>query len=297
MKPAQSNPLVDADARHRAETAPARVVRFTGEAREDADDELAREEPLEIRLRHARRVESAKAITVTMRTPGHDEELARGFLISEGIVKRAEDITAIQRDDAECERPRENTITVVLAAHVPPPSLSLERNFFATSSCGVCGKASIAALLAIVPPRAPDDDFTVPWRTLVTLPNALRAAQASFARTGGLHATALFDAQGTLVVAREDVGRHNAFDKAVGERSAVGALPLSRHIALVSGRASFELVQKALMAGISILCAVGAPSSLAVDLARDMGMTLVGFLRGERCNVYAGESRVTTRAL
>lgn len=272
------------------------ILRFDG-AREGAfDDEVACEEPLEIRLRDSRTLEGpARPLTVTMRTPGHDRELAAGFLVSEGIVARRSDLESLVAPaDEPCERAG-NVVSVALARGVSPPSLSLDRHFFATSSCGVCGKASIEALQALLPPRSGrvDRDTIRPTSdVLLSLPGKLREAQPGFDRTGGLHATALFDEHGSLLRLHEDVGRHNAFDKVVGASFLAGDLPLSRAMVLVSGRASFELVQKALMAGIPVVVAIGAPSSLAVELARERGITLVGFVRNDRFNVYSGGERI-----
>ncbi|MFD0594360.1 formate dehydrogenase accessory sulfurtransferase FdhD [Catellatospora coxensis] len=199
-------------------------------------------------------------------------------------------------DDVEPAAPANtyNVVDVVLADHVPPPAAGTERNFYTTSSCGVCGKASIDAIRTRSPHDVAADPVTVDARTLAMLPDRLRAAQRTFERTGGLHAAGLFTPDGELVGVREDVGRHNAVDKLIGMQLRAGRLPLAGHVLLVSGRASFELTQKAWMAGISVLAAVSAPSTLAVDLAAEAGMTLVGFLRGQTMNVYAGQQRITT---
>jgi FdhD protein len=251
-------------------------------------DALAVEEPLEIRLEadvdgHAVR----KTISVTMRTPGHDVELALGFLFSEGIVRDRGQIEQAGRCGLAS-----NVVRVRLAAHADVDLARLERHFYTTSSCGVCGKTSIDALrttsrYALAPGR-PVVDAALIHR----LPHALRAAQSVFDRTGGLHASALFNAEGRLHCLREDVGRHNALDKVIGAELLAGRLPASEYVLVVSGRASFELVQEAVMAGIPVLIAVGAPSSLAVELAVGTGMTLVGFARDGRFNVYAGSDRV-----
>jgi len=229
-------------------------------------DRLAVEEPLEIRV-------DGQPIAVTMRTPGHDEELALGFCLSEGLAARAAQLPA---DLAA------NTVEVALEG-----SFELEtvrRNFYTSSSCGVCGKGALEAV-AVSAPHI-DGDMRVPPDLVAGLPAALRREQATFEATGGLHATGLFNAQGELLCVREDVGRHNAMDKVIGWAHGVGLLPLAANILCVSGRLSFELVQKAAVAGCPLLVAVGAPSSLAVDLARDRGITLCGFVRGDAANVY-----------
>jgi FdhD protein len=231
---------------------------------------------------------------VTMRTPGDDFELAAGFLVSEGVVTRADQVATIRYcAGATAEGLNTyNVVDVALAADVSVPELGLERNFYTTSSCGVCGKTSLDAVRTSAAWRVDDDDVLLEPDMLAALPERLRAAQALFDRTGGLHAAGLFSAQGELSWAREDVGRHNAVDKVVGRALLDDTLPLRHAVLLVSGRASFELVQKAAMAGIPVMAAVSAPSSLAVDLAKAEGITLVGFLRGAEMNVYAGEPRL-----
>ncbi len=251
-------------------------------------DSLAGEEPLELRI-------DGRSMAVTMRTPGADFDLAAGFLVSEGVIAGPRDLTAMRYcagEDADGVN-QFNVLDLSLARHVARPSSELARAFFTTSSCGLCGKASIDAIKTRSRFDAPDDALRVSSATLASLPDRLRAAQNIFERTGGLHAAALFDSDGSLLVAREDVGRHNAVDKVVGWALREGRLPLRDAVLLVSGRASFELVQKAVMAGIAVLCAVSAPSSLAVDLAREMNTTLVGFLRGESMVVYAGAERIS----
>ncbi|GIF11467.1 sulfurtransferase FdhD [Actinoplanes teichomyceticus] len=249
-------------------------------------DELAAEEPLEIRVRR-------EPLAVTMRTPGHDIDLAMGFLLSEGLIGAAQDVVTAQLC-AGAEAPNTyNVVDVVLAAHVPPPVTDLSRNFYTTSSCGVCGKASIDAVRTRSRFDVSGDPLRIPAATLAELPARLRAAQRAFDRTGGLHAAGLFTASGELLVLREDVGRHNAVDKVIGWAVREGRLPLGGHVLMVSGRASFELTQKAWMAGLPLLAAVSAPSTLAAELADEAGMTLVGFLRGTTMNVYAGVDRVT----
>ncbi len=254
------------------------------------EDLLATEEPLEIRLTTGRR---RLPVAVTMRTPGADFELAAGFLLSEGVIGGAGDIRRISycvEKDAG-EEQRFDVVNVELAPCASVDLAPLERHFSLTSACGVCGKTSLDALPRLDrKPLLPGP--VIPASTLCSLPDRLRSAQRVFAATGGLHASGLFGPAGELVAAREDVGRHNAMDKLVGWALLQGRLPLSDHAVLVSGRSSFELVQKALAAGVPFLCSVSAPSSLAVDLARDAGLTLVGFLRDGRCKVYSGAERI-----
>ncbi|MET9428275.1 MULTISPECIES: formate dehydrogenase accessory sulfurtransferase FdhD [unclassified Streptomyces] len=269
-----------------------RVIRIRDGAVSARPDTLVAEEPLEIRL-------DGKPLAITMRTPGDDFALAAGFLVSEGVLGSAADVRTIvycagARDDGSNTY---NVVDVRLAPGVPVPDITLERNVYTTSSCGLCGKASLDAVRTTA--RFPISD-TPPLRIepalLAELPDRLRAAQQVFDRTGGLHAAALFSETGELLDVREDVGRHNAVDKLVGRALREDRLPLDRAILLVSGRASFELAQKAVMAGIPVLAAVSAPSSLAVDLAAEAGLTLVGFLRGRNMNVYAGEERIALTA-
>jgi FdhD protein len=251
-------------------------------------DQLATEEPLEIRL-----VSPQKTVAVTMRTPGADFELTAGFLYSEGVVNSREDIDRISYcvdPDVDGEQ-RYNIVNVKLREGLSPDLQPLERHFFTTSACGVCGKANLEALRLRGCPVIPDGP-EVSAEVIYSLPEQLRSAQRVFSTTGGLHAAALFDTQGQLLSVREDVGRHNALDKLVGSAVLSDQLPLNNHIVMVSGRSSFEILQKCLTAGVPIVCAVSAPSSLAVALAREFGITLVGFLRGERFNVYAGRERL-----
>ncbi|KQY04576.1 formate dehydrogenase family accessory protein FdhD [Mycobacterium sp. Root135] len=263
-----------------------RVLRLDDGVGAHRPDSLAAEEPLEIRV-------GGRPLTVTMRTPGDDFDLARGFLVSEGVVTSAEDVTAIRYCAGATVGGANtyNVVDVLLDDAVPAPDASLERNFYTTSSCGVCGKASLDAVRTVSRWSVDADPVRLSATTISTLPDTLRAAQRVFDRTGGLHAAGLFDADGTLSCVREDVGRHNAVDKVIGWAVGQGRLPLTGMTLMVSGRASFELVQKAVMAGVPALAAVSAPSSLAVDLAREMGLTLVGFLRGTTMNVYSGEQR------
>lgn len=254
-------------------------------------DVLAVEEPLEIRV--VPPGGTAQRISVTMRTPGADFELAAGFLFGEGLIDHGAQVAAIRYCvDAAIEGAQQyNVVNVHLAPGTPFDPAALRRNFYTTSSCGVCGKASIEAVLGPAGSRVVGAATVAP-RVLLALPNALRASQPVFQRTGGLHAAGLFSPDGTLLRVREDVGRHNALDKLVGAALLAGELPLADRIALMSGRLSFELVQKAARAGISFLAGVSAPSSLAVELAERSGMTLVGFLRAEHFNVYAGAARI-----
>lgn len=264
------------------------ITKITEGAASYTDDILAIEEPLEIRLAYeVDGKKEEKNISVTMRTPGSDEELAVGFLFTEGIVNRKDEIAMITTD-------KENRVVVTLKNGIAPELNKLERNFYTTSSCGVCGKASIDAVRTVcnVPDAYPYDTLRCSVDLITGLPDRLRSEQAVFEQTGGLHACALFNATGELLLVREDVGRHNALDKLIGAALQKGILPLQEHILMLSGRASFELVQKAAMAGIKMIAAVGAPSSLAVEMAEEWNMTLIGFLRGQRFNIYSGAQRV-----
>ncbi|MCK1817061.1 formate dehydrogenase accessory sulfurtransferase FdhD [Streptomyces sp. XM4011] len=265
-----------------------RVVRIRDGAVTERADTLVGEEPLEIRV-------GGRPLAVTMRTPGDDFALATGFLVSEGVVARADEVARVMYC-AGATADGSNTYNVVdvrLADGVAPPDASLQRNVYTTSSCGLCGKASLDAVRTTARwPLPLTGGPALTPRLLAALPERLRAHQRVFARTGGLHAAALFDGGGELLDVREDVGRHNAVDKVVGRALGAGLLPLADTVLLVSGRASFELVQKAVMAGIPALAAVSAPSSLAVELAAEAGLTLVGFLRGTSMNVYAGAERL-----
>ncbi len=266
------------------------VVRVTvGEDPLRRIDTLAVEEPLEIRV-------AGTPLAVTMRTPGHDVELAAGFLVSEGVIGAAEEF----RSAIACGGPgtggrvnEYNVLDVALAPGVPPPAPEVTRAFYTTSSCGMCGKSSIDAVRTVSRFDLREDRVTVGAEQVTGLPDRLRAEQAVFDKTGGLHAAALFDVEsGALLVLREDVGRHNAVDKVIGWALLQGRLPLRGVVLQVSGRASFELVQKAVMAGIPVLSAVSAPSSLAAELADEAGLTLLGFVRGDRMNVYSQPQRV-----
>ncbi len=270
------------------------VERVSGSAWESQSDRVAVEEPLEIRLEYAadgRRV--ARSISITMRTPGDDESLAVGFLLSEGILRSPSDLCRVRTcGPAASPLLLRNVVRVELGEGVSVDLKRLDRHFYTTSSCGVCGKTSLDALAIGNTVPLADSLFPISSAVIHNLPQRLRRAQAVFDRTGGLHAAALFNAEGELLALREDVGRHNAVDKLLGAEFRAGRVPLADRGMLVSGRASFELVQKALMAGIPLLAAVGAPSSLAVDLATKFKMTLIGFLRDGRFNVYHGGWRL-----
>ena len=264
-----------------------RVLAVENGSGRERRDRLAGEEPLEIRA--AGPGQAAVRVAVTMRTPGNDFELAAGFLHSEGLLRSPLELSEIKYcTDIELGEQAYNVVTVHLRRAFEAELV--QRNFGVTSACGVCGKASIDSIQVASEPLA--EGPVVGARVIGELPERLRAAQRTFERTGGLHATGLFAPDGELVLIREDVGRHNALDKVIGNRMLAGETPLANSVALVSGRASFELVQKAAVAGIPVLCAVGAPSSLAVDAARRLGLTLAGFVRDGRFNVYSGAARI-----
>jgi len=269
------------------------IVKITGDSARNVPDLLVIEEPLEIRLAFGDKVQN---LAVTMRTPGHDADLALGFLFTEGIIAGAGDVKAVEHAFLPCSENKQNTILVTLNEGVVPHLRQAERNFYTTSSCGVCGKASIEAIRTV---SAFGKGLLEPWGKegidrafILGLPERLAKEQEIFAETGGLHAAALFDINGSLLLVREDVGRHNAVDKLIGAAMMQGMLPLGQAVLLLSGRASFELVQKAAMAGIPVIAAVGAPSSLAVSLAEEFGTTLIGFLRKNRFNIYSGAHRM-----
>jgi len=264
----------------------ARVTAVHGDRAMERTDRLATEEPMEIQARGAG--QDAESVAVTMRTPGHDFELAVGFLFTEGLIHSAHQIDSVKYCDTDVPEQLYNVVTVVLNEAFDPGSF--RRNFYATSSCGVCGKASIDQVRISCAPIGPGP--VVRASVLSRLPDELRKAQRVFEQTGGLHASGLFDTSGALASLREDVGRHNALDKLVGQMLLEDRLPLAESVLQVSGRVSFEIVQKAAMAGVPIVAAVSAPSSLAVSSARDLGMTLVGFSRGDRFNVYTHEERI-----
>lgn len=265
-----------------------RVV--VGQSRRQALDSVAAEEPLEIRV-------SGKRLAVTMRTPGDDFSLAMGFLLSEGIIRQRDDVVSARycAGGPGSEENTYNIVDVVLASHVPPLDATLERNVLTTSACGLCGKTSIESVRTLSHYPVDEDSLQLSEGMLITFPDKLREKQKVFDKTGGLHAAALFRGDtGELLVLREDVGRHNAVDKVTGWAMQQGLLPLKGHVLMVSGRSSFELTQKAILAGIPILSSVSAPSSLAVDLARESNLTLVGFLRGDSFVIYSGEQRIAS---
>ena len=266
-------------------------VKIVKEGRvQDRSDYLATEEPLEIRLLAGHQKQT---VAVTMRTPGADFELAAGFLFGEGVLRARDEIARITYcldPDVDADQ-QYNIVNVQLRADSLPNLVSLERHFYTTSACGICGKASLEALRIRGCEMAPSGP-EIGADLLTSLPDKLRKAQGIFETTGGLHAAALFDTRGSLVALREDVGRHNAMDKLIGWAFLDGRLPLANYLIMVSGRASFELLQKCLIAGAPIFCAVSAPSSLAFALAQDFGLTLVGFLRGDRFNIYTGPERI-----
>lgn len=258
-----------------------------GDLRESLRDRVAIEEPLEIRLGFDVDGErQTRSVSITMRTPGDDEDLVLGFLFSEGIIRSCNDVVIVKPCNGD------NAVRVELESHVAVDLDHLRRHFYTTSSCGVCGKASLDALRVQGAEPLAASDGLFARDVIVSIPDRLRAAQQTFEQTGGLHAAAVFDTQGKLVVVREDVGRHNAVDKVVGALLSDGRLPASEMGLMVSGRASFELMQKALQAGMPLLAAVSAPSSLAVELAREFNVSLIGFLRGDNFNIYAGEERI-----
>lgn len=257
-------------------------------------DQIAVEEPMELRLRYKGNAEPvAENIAITMRTPGDEFDLAAGFLFTEGIVRNATDIAAIRFiDDERSEGSYQNIVEVELLPDIDIDIDRLKRHFYATSSCGICGKASLNALKAQSIYEGNSDNLRVAPEVLSAIPDALGARQSTFLETGGLHAAGLFDAAGQIMDIREDVGRHNALDKLIGSALQNGRLPLSQSGIVVSGRTSFELMQKAHMAGCPLVVSVGAPSSLAVSVAWEFNMTLVGFLRDQRFNVYSGPARI-----
>lgn len=261
------------------------IIRCAGEARTETRDVLAAEEPLEIRV-------NGESLAVTMRTPGEDRELAAGLLFAEGLIAGAADLLGMKPDPNPANPDRANTLLTAVKPWDGADARSADRRSLpATSSCGVCGKRDIASTRCLAPPIAADA-FHVQAAVIYALEPRMRQAQRDFARTGGLHAAALFDRAGALVALREDIGRHNAVDKLIGAELLAGRTPLAERLMLISGRASFEILQKAAVARLPIVCAVSAPSSLAVRMARDLRITLVGFLRGDTMNIYSGEQRI-----
>lgn len=274
------------------------IERVKAGGRESVDDVLAVEEPLQIRLQFACGESwQEESLAVTMRTPGHDFELATGFLFAENVIAGPGDIEAVRYCRQVKEQEQGNVVLVRLARHVPFDMKRLKRHFYVNSSCGVCGKSAIEAVSCESPPLAVNPSQTMDPVRIPRLPAALEKRQTVFRHTGGLHASALFDLQGECLVLREDVGRHNAFDKVVGAALAAEMFPLTNYLMLLSGRVSFELVQKAARAGLPFIAAVGAPSSLAVELAEAKGITLIGFLRDKRFNVYTHRQRLHSRSL
>ncbi len=273
---------------------PISINRVSGEHSARREDSVAVEEPLEIQLSTASAEgAAAKSISITMRTPGHDMELALGFLATEGIIDRGNQVVSVEAvGETDPDSGLKNTIRIELEASVNVDLERLQRHFYTTSSCGVCGKSSLEALRVAGAKSLRDTGTTYSRKLITGLPDKLLEKQRLFSKTGGLHAAAVFDAEGEIVTIREDVGRHNAVDKVVGHLLMNNSLPAENLGLIVSGRASFELMQKALVAGIPTLIAVSAPSSLAVQLAVDFDMTLVGFLRGENFNLYSGNSRI-----
>jgi len=263
-------------------------VRRSGDLAAELTDQVAVEEPLQIRVAFGSAGEPPEDLLVTMRTPGADAELVRGFLYAEGLLDRAADVLGESRDD-----PPGNVLTLSLDAALRPRFANRRRDFYATAACGVCGKASIEALQRRVRHPGGSSGWSIATPALAALPEALLARQPAFARTGGMHAAALFDCDGAISAVREDVGRHNAVDKLVGAALLAGTLPLIRSGLFVSGRVSFEIIEKASMAGCPLVASVGAPTSLAVDAAWEAGVTLVGFVRGGRFNIYSLPARIT----
>jgi len=282
------NELPEISSKHKA------VRKVIGNDSFSVTDILSVEEPLEIRISYGpREKRMQKSISVTMRTPGHDEELAIGFLFTEGIISCYDQVQEIHYINVDCASNTNNIVQVELTSDFSPRLMQTDRNFYTTSSCGVCGKASIESIRVASPfLHVPPPALHVSTEVLYQLPNKLRSNQNSFSVTGGIHAAGIFTADGDLVFLREDVGRHNALDKLIGAALVHRSLPLNRDILLLSGRASFELIQKAAMAGITMVAAIGAPSTLAVELAEELKITLLGFLKENRFNVYNSCERV-----
>lgn len=270
------------------------IIKVSAKGSVEAIDKLATEEPMEIRLEYgAEGDRQTRNVSVTMRTPGNDAELALGFLFTEGIIQSGDDIEAIAHCFIACDENQQNVIQVTLKPGIHPNLQNTERNFYTTSSCGVCGKSSINAIRTVSAfGLGLSDNNSITSEILNSMPGKLSGHQDIFDDTGGLHASALFTNEGELLLVREDVGRHNALDKLIGSAVKNSRLPLTYNILLLSGRASFELVQKAAMAGITIIAAIGAPSTLAVQLADEFNITLVGFLRDKRFNIYTSAHRI-----
>jgi FdhD protein len=266
------------------------IIKINENVAQHFQDTLANEEPLEIRIGYGDAVQRMqKSISVTMRTPGNDYELAKGFLFTEGIIKNPLDIQSLKH----CDGINENVVNIELKEGVAVEVNRLERNFYTTSSCGICGKSSIEAVKTSCRiDKTGNDDLKFSSEIIYQLPEVLRRRQDVFEFTGGLHACGLFDSSGNMLLLREDIGRHNAVDKLIGAALDQFVMPLNRYLLLLSGRASFELVQKASMAGIKIIAAIGAPSSLALQMAEEAGITLIGFLRNSSFNIYSGAHRI-----
>lgn len=264
-----------------------KVLKYSKEGAKLFEDAIAAEEPLEIKLSYPQNgKQHTKNISVTMRTPGNDTELAIGFLFTEGIITQSHQVKNVKTDALQ------NSITIEMMDGFDIPLEKLNRHFYTTSSCGVCGKESIEAIKTIKQKAEPNPLLKVSADVLYTLPEKLNNAQSAFLQTGGIHDSALFNLQGNLIALREDVGRHNALDKLIGSMLMENKIPLSENILLLSGRASFELIQKSVMAGINVVVAIGAPSSLAVDLAKEFNVTLAGFLKYHRFNIYSHAERI-----
>lgn len=276
----------------RTPVTPSSIIKVDGNSTQVRDDLLATEEPLEIRIGFGRNESREQvSLAVTMRTPGNDFELALGFLFTEGIIASYSDVSTIHYCETVKPEEKENVVRVELREDVTIQLQKLQRNFYTSSSCGVCGKMSIEMIRS--QSRFDLTAWTISAAVIHSLPEKLAGEQTFFEHTGGLHAVALFDSTGTLLTVREDVGRHNAFDKIAGDALIKSKLPLSEKIVLLSGRGSFELIQKSVMAGVSMVVAVGAPSSLAVALAQETNLTLIGFARKKKFNIYSGDHRIT----
>jgi FdhD protein len=270
-----------------------KIFKVSNQETIETEDQLATESPLEIQIVYGKQGSRVnKSISITMRTPGHDYDLAVGFLFTEGIINNYNEIQSVEHPSEILLADENNVIQVKLSENCKPDIQRLERHFYTSSSCGVCGKSSIEALKTVRMPKLIKSSPLVGKELIYGLPTILRNFQDVFEHTGGLHASAIFDINGKLILLREDVGRHNAVDKIAGAGLQKNTLPFDQHILLVSGRASFELIQKAAMIGVPIMAAVGAPSSLAVELAEETGITLIGFLRDHRFNIYTNHDRI-----